>query len=199
MVKKEKKQRRSKRTEKKKEQKQSNVQRYESENQHHSLWATDFDYAFQTERKEAYMERPTQNLLRSLLKKGKTEEILPSYDPTSGFIYKTIEPAFEEEISHEKAAEFLERLTRLDILTKSFYDTISACPYCNSTTMTLHYPCPKCKSHNIVKTSLTEHIPCGLIAEREKFFAGKCPRCGHELKREKISGRSAYYCPHRQT
>ena len=44
--------------------------------------------------------------------------------------------------------------------------------------MTLHYSCPKCKSHNIVKTGLTEHIPCGFIAEREKYIDEKCPRCG---------------------
>jgi ssDNA-binding Zn-finger/Zn-ribbon topoisomerase 1 len=179
MVKKEKKQRGSKRTEK--EQKQPSVHRRYSESKEYSSIAAVTDDEIQTERKQAYIERPTQNLLRNLLKTGKNEEILPSYDPASGFIYKTIEPAFEEEISHEKAAEFLERLTRLDILTKSFFDTVSTCPQCESTTMTLHYHCPKCNSHNIVKTSLTEHIPCGLITEREKFTYGKCPRCGDLL------------------
>ncbi len=183
----------SKRTEKKKEKKQSNVLRYESENQHQSLTAVNSDYDFQTERKEAYIERSTQNLLRSLLKAGKNEEILPVYDPTSGFIYETIEPALEEEVSHEKAIEFLERLTRLDILKKSFYDTISACPHCNSTIMTLHYYCPKCKSHNIVKTSLIEHIPCGLITEREKFYAGKCPTCGERLTQDQWRSMGRWY------
>ena len=107
---------------------------------------------FQIERKEAYLERSTQNLLRSLINSDKNQEILPKYNPTSGFVYNSIEPAFEEEISHEKAAEFLERLTRLDILKKSFFDTVSTCPQCGSTTMTLHYHCPNCKSHNIIKT-----------------------------------------------
>lgn len=190
MVKKEKKQRGSKRTEK--EPGQPSVQRHYSESKEHLLTAADLDYDFQTERKQAYMEGPTQNLLRSLLKKGKTGEILPSYDPASGFIYKTIEPALEE-VSHEKAKEFLERLTRLDILKKSFYDTIAACPHCNSTIMTLHYKCPKCKSHNIVKTSLTEHIPCGLITERENFFAGKCPRCGEHITQDQCRSMGRWY------
>jgi len=182
----------SKRTDKKKEQKNSNVQVYDVENQNPSLTTADFDYDFQIERKEAYMERSTQNLLRSLLKAGKNEEILPIYDPTSGFIYETIEPALEE-VSHEKAIEFLERLTRLDILKKSFYDTISACPHCNSTIITLHYYCPKCKSRNIVKTSLIEHIPCGLITEREKFYAGKCPRCGERLTQDQFRSMGRWY------
>ena len=158
------------------EQKQSFVQRHNSESKDNTLMTTDVEDQIQIERKEAYIERSTQNLLRNLLG-SENEEIIPTYDPTLGFIYKTIKKAFEEEISQEKATKFLERLTRLDILKKSFFDTVSTCPKCESTAMTLHYHCPKCKSHNLVKTSLTEHIPCGFIIEREKYVHGKCPRC----------------------
>ena len=77
--------------------------------------------------------------------------------------------------------DFLERLTRLGILEKEFFDTVSTCPNCSSTAMTLHYHCPKCKSHSLVKTNLTEHVLCGSIIEREKYIDGKCPRCGELL------------------
>jgi hypothetical protein len=177
---------------KSKDQEESDVQNL-SENQDHFFWAPDSDYDLQTQRKEAYIERPTQILLRDLLKNGKSANIIPTYDPTSGFIYKSVESAFEEEIPQEKAVAFLEHLTRLEILNKSFYDTISACPYCNSTIMTLHYNCPNCKSHDIIKTSLTEHIPCGLITEKERFSAGKCPRCEEEITQDRCRSMGRWY------
>jgi ssDNA-binding Zn-finger/Zn-ribbon topoisomerase 1 len=175
-----------------KENKKPSVQNI-NESKNLSFEAPDTDSEIKTERKEAYIERPTQNLLRSLLKGVKNQEIIPVYDPVSGFIYKTIEPAFEKEISHEKAAEFLERLAHLDILKKSFFDTVSTCPYCESTTITLHYHCPKCNSHNLVKTNLTEHIPCGFITEREMYIDGKCPRCEDPLTEENYRNMGRWY------
>lgn len=47
--------------------------------------------------------------------------------------------------------------------------------------MTLHNRCPKCKSHNVNKTSLTEHIPCGYIDQRDKYLNDCCPKCGNPL------------------
>ena len=47
--------------------------------------------------------------------------------------------------------------------------------------MTLHNRCPKCKSHNVDKTSLTEHIPCGHIDQRDKYVNDLCPKCGQLL------------------
>ena len=166
---------------KNKEPKQPSVKRRYSESKEHSLMTKETDVQLQKERKEAYLKQPSQNLLRRLLKNGNNAEIIPIYDPNLGFIYKTAQEAFEEEISHEKIIDFLERLTRLGILEKRFFDTVSTCPHCESTAMTLHYHCPKCKSHNLVKTNLTEHIPCGFIIEREKYVNGNCPRCEDPL------------------
>jgi predicted RNA-binding Zn-ribbon protein involved in translation (DUF1610 family) len=47
--------------------------------------------------------------------------------------------------------------------------------------MTLHDRCPKCKSHNVEKTSLTEHISCGYIDQKDKYIDNKCPKCGELL------------------
>jgi hypothetical protein len=133
-------------------------------------------------RREAYIERPTQKLLRNLLEGGKKAEILPIYDLSLGFRYKTVESVFDETVPPGKAEGFLEHLNHLEILKKSFFDTISACPVCGSTSITLHYRSSKCHSRHIVKTGLTEHIPCGNIDERDKYIQGhsmpSCPKCG---------------------
>jgi len=137
------------------------------------------------ERMKAYIERPTQKLLRSLLEKGKNPEIIPVYDPTVGFRYRAAETAFEKNVAPLEVEELLERLTHLDILSKDFFETVSACPVCSATALTLHYRCPKCGSHHVVKTSLTEHIPCGNIEEKEKYYKAGwkpvCPKCGASL------------------
>jgi hypothetical protein len=151
------------------------------------------DEHLQEERKKAYLERSSQILLRGILKNGNKSEIIPFYDPNLGFIYKTAELAFEEDTSHEEVIAFLEHLTQLGILNKSFFDTISTCPHCESTVMTLHYHCPKCKSHNLVKTNLTEHIPCGFIVEREKYIDGKCPRCKEVLIENQYRNMGRWY------
>lgn len=136
-------------------------------------------------RREAYIERPTQKLLRNLLEGGKKAEILPTYDLSLGFRYETVESVFDETVPPGKAEEFLEHLNHLGILKKSFFDTVSACPICGSTSITLHYRCSKCHSRHIVKTGLTEHIPCGSIDERDKYIQEHlmptCPKCGTRL------------------
>ena len=136
-------------------------------------------------RKEAYVELPIQKLLRNLLEDWKKVEIIPTYDPSQGYRYKTVESVFDKNVPPERAEELLERLTRLKILNKKFYDTVSACPACKSPSVTLHYHCPRCSSHNIVKTGLTEHIPCGNIDEKGKYRVEgqttKCPKCGSIL------------------
>lgn len=137
------------------------------------------------ERMKAYIQRPTQKLLRNMVDGGEKSEIIPVYDPSIGFRYKAAECAFDGNASPSEVEELLDRLNRLDVLSKDFYETVSACPACNATALTMHYRCPRCGSHHVVKTSLTEHIPCGHIDEKEKYYkAGwtpKCPKCGASL------------------
>jgi DNA-directed RNA polymerase subunit RPC12/RpoP len=148
----------------------------------------------QLERKEAYIEVETQRLLRDLLHNSEHQEVLPSYDPAKGFVYKSVEPVFEPEIADsKKVSDLLERLASLDILKRSFYDSVSTCPNCESTKLTLHTSCPKCKSHYIIKTSLTEHIPCGYIGEREKYIDGKCPNCKQSLENTPYADMGRWY------
>ena len=134
----------------------------------------------QRERREIYVEPNTREVLRKLIKNRKEGEITPSYHPALGFIYE-LKGTKKGDEEHRYTKAFLENLVRLDILQKSFYDSISTCPKCRSTASTLHPSCTKCKSHNIAKTSLTEHIPCGYIDQREKYAKELCPKCGKIL------------------
>lgn len=134
----------------------------------------------QNERRESYIEPQIREILRKLLENEKENEIMPSYHPASGFTYN-LRDSQKENGKTQYQRKFLENLVKLDILQRSFYDSVSACPKCGSPALTLHPSCPKCKSHNIHKTGLTEHIPCGYIDQREKYTHDLCPKCGKKL------------------
>jgi predicted RNA-binding Zn-ribbon protein involved in translation (DUF1610 family) len=144
-------------------------------------------------RKEAYIEPKTRDLLRKLLEDGDNEEILPIYSPTSGFEYKTTCSPQETNEECSLTRETLENLSQLGILKKNFYDSVSICPNCQSTLLTLHNRCPKCKSHNVEKTSLTEHIPCGYIDQRNKYINDRCPKCGELLVEGQYKNMGRWY------
>lgn len=137
----------------------------------------DSDDQIEQERRDAYIEPKTRSLLRDLIQCEDKAEIIPKYNPSIGFIYELSQREPEDYIPKS----FLENLARLDILHKEFFDSVSVCPNCQSSINTLHNRCPKCKSHNIDKTSLTEHIPCGFIDQRSKYVGNACPKCGEPL------------------
>ncbi len=130
--------------------------------------------------KEAYTEHSTKKLLQFLLENN-DQNLAPTYNSDTGYVYEKIDQILGEKISSQKILKILNRLARLDILQKSFYDSAASCPSCQSTTMTVHNRCPKCKSHHIFKSSLTEHIPCGFIGEQELYKQERCPKCGNYL------------------
>jgi ssDNA-binding Zn-finger/Zn-ribbon topoisomerase 1 len=128
------------------------------------------------ERKEAYIEPQTRDLLRNLLKKSEKTELAPTYTCGVGFTYYiSNEKTGEQE---QVSTEILQKLAQMRILKSSFYDAVITCPECKSTILTMHNRCPKCQSHNVTKTSLTEHIPCGNIEQRNNYKNDTCPKCG---------------------
>ena len=143
--------------------------------------AIEVEGAVQRELKEVYAEAKTQRFLRNLLQNTGSVEILPCYDSAKGFVYESVDSIFGEEADVQKATNFLESLTKLGILRRSFCDSVSTCPTCDSAVLTVHSSCIKCESHKLSKTSLTEHVPCGYIGEREKYSNGQCPKCGRNL------------------
>ena len=149
-------------------------------NREMSVGPSDIEDEIQIERREAYVDPLTQQILRNLLESGEEGEIIPFYHPASGFTYEA-KVSHKGNGPHNIPRDFLEKLVRLDILQESFCDSISTCSNCKSPAITLHNRCPKCKSHHIDKISLTEHIPCGYIEQRDKYINDSCPKCGNEL------------------
>jgi len=133
------------------------------------------------ERRGAYIEPQTRDLLRRLLEDGDNVEIIPTYNPGLGFEYRITGSPSNIAKTEKLSKTTLENLAQLGILKKAFFDSVSICPNCQSPIITLHNRCPKCRSHNVDKTSLTEHIPCGYIDQRDKYINDQCPKCGHPL------------------
>lgn len=145
------------------------------------------------ERREAYIEPQTRDLLRKLLQDGDKVEIIPIYTPGLGFEYRITGTTSNINEKDKLSRNTLENLAQLGILQKNFYDSVSICPTCQSTMMTLHNRCPKCKSHNVEKTSLTEHIPCGHIDQRDKYINDHCPKCGEVLVEGQYKNMGRWY------
>ena len=152
-----------------------------SDNNKNVIKTLDAEDKIELERREAYIEPKTRDLLRKLLQDGDKEEIIPIYAPGIGFVYQVTSNSSSKNETDPLSKECLENLAQLDILQKTFFDSVSVCPNCQSSIMTLHNRCPKCKSHNVQKTNLTEHIPCGYINQRDKYIQNRCPKCGEPL------------------
>ena len=89
---------------------------------------------------------------------------------------------------------FLTRLHEAGILERRIFDKTVACPKCSSSSVSVHYCCPYCKSFDIQKSSLIEHVKCGYMDVEENFQkAGKlvCPKCQEELKKTDVDYRRA--------
>jgi transcription elongation factor Elf1 len=120
-------------------------------------------------------------LLISKLVSDKLDTLNPIYDPKQGFRYPILEEIVVDPSSTE---EFLQKLFENRVLERKLYDKIVCCPSCNSANVSIHYTCPHCKSFDVKKSALIEHIKCGYI-DTEDYFQqeGKlvCPKCHKEL------------------
>ena len=158
------------------------------------IGASEIEDEIQLERREAYIEPLTRDFLRRLIRaEEKNTNLAPVYIPGMGFVYQLNGYNTQDGYPAKISREFLENLARLDILEKNFFDSVSTCPSCQSTAMTIHGRCPNCKSHHIKKTSLTEHIPCGNIDQRDKYIQNRCPRCNQPLIEGQIRDMGRWY------
>ena len=142
--------------------------------------SSDLEDKIELERREVYIDPQAREIIRYLLQSGDEAELSPIYRCGAGYIYDLPDPA-NEKFNSSVPKETLLNLARLDILAKVFYEKVSTCPHCASINLTMHSRCPKCKSHNIKKTGLTEHIPCGYIDQSDKYPNEHCPKCGELL------------------
>jgi len=142
------------------------------------------------QRSELYKDRNMQVLLSKFLS-GEISELEPVYDPKLGYRYPTVEAIVGEASGVEP---FLNRLYEAGIFERRLYDKVIYCPRCGSVNISIRYCCSYCKSFDIQRSSLIEHVKCGYMDVEENFRKGNkliCPKCREELRRPDIDYRRA--------
>ncbi|MEM1551440.1 MAG: hypothetical protein QXQ47_08265 [Candidatus Bathyarchaeia archaeon] len=142
------------------------------------------------ERMRLYKDPNVQVFLSKFLS-GEISELKPTFDPKFGYRYVEIEAILG---NSSKVEDFLDRLYEAKVIERKLYDKILYCPSCGSQNVSTHYCCPYCKSFNIKKGSLVEHVKCGYMDIEENFKKGKklvCPKCREELKKPEVDHRKA--------
>ena len=142
------------------------------------------------ERTELYKERNTQVLISKFLS-GEIRELQPIFDTKLGYRYPSVEAitgnATESEV-------LLRKLYEVGIFERKLFDKVILCQKCSSASVSVHYCCPYCKSFDIRKSALIEHVKCGYMDVEENFIkSGKltCPKCHEDLKKLDVDYRRA--------
>ena len=155
-----------------------------------SVWRGQMSEASKTQRVEAYKDHRVQLLLSKFIS-GELSALTPVYDPNYGYRYPVVEAIAGEPRTTD---EFLKKLFETGILKRELYDKIVYCPKCNSANVSTHYCCPHCKSFDVRKSSLIEHVQCGYIDTEEHYRVGQklvCPKCRKELIKPDVDYRKA--------
>jgi len=142
------------------------------------------------ETRELYRDRKVQMLL-SKFRSGEIETLEPVYNSDVGYRYPLVEDIVGDA---SQVGDFLNTLYEAEILEKELYDKIIFCPKCSSANASTRYCCPFCKSFDIQKSSLVEHVKCGYMDIEEKFYKGDkyvCPKCNEELRKIDVDYRKA--------
>ncbi len=139
---------------------------------------------------ELYKERSTQVLLGKFLS-GEIRELQPVFDAKFGYRYQAVEAIAGNAADSET---LLRRLYEVGILERKLFDKVLVCPKCNSANVSVRYCCPYCKSFDIRKSALMEHVKCGYMDVEENFNKGgrlTCPKCHDDLKKLEVDYRRA--------
>ena len=142
------------------------------------------------ERSEVYRDRRAQLILGKLLS-GEIDRLDPVFDPKHGYTYPLVEAVVGDPAAAE---EFLNHLHEIGIFKREVFDKVISCPKCASSSVSVRYCCPYCKSFNVKKSSLVEHIQCGYIDVEDRFKQKEklvCPRCHNELDKPDVNYRKA--------
>ncbi len=140
------------------------------------------------EKKEAlvlYRDRNVQTLLNKFIS-GEIKTLEPVFNQKTGYRY----PMVEKIVGDASQAEaFLTKLYNAGIMERALYDEVIFCPKCSSADVSFHHCCPFCRSFNIQKNSLIEHVKCGYMDVEPNFRSGDkliCPKCLEELKKSDV-------------
>lgn len=141
-------------------------------------------------RLDLYKDRGTQALISKFLS-GEISALDPIYDPRIGYRYPMVETIVGDA---SEAESFLNRLYEAGILERKLYDKVIYCPKCGSANISIHYCCPYCKSVDVQRSALIEHVKCGYMDVEEHFRKGNklvCPKCRGELRKVDVDYRKA--------
>ena len=139
---------------------------------------------------ELYRDRNTQIFLCKFLS-GEINALEPVYDLQTGYRYPTVEAIVDDASQVEP---FLSKLCDAGVLEKQLYDKVIFCPKCGSANVSFRYCCPFCKSFDVQKSSLIEHVKCGYMDIEANFREGDkyvCPKCHEELRKIDVDYRKA--------
>jgi len=142
------------------------------------------------ERSEVYRDRRAQLILGKLLS-GEIDKLEPVFDPKHGYTYPSVDAVLGDPAAAE---EFLSHLYEIGVLKREVFDKVISCSKCGSSSVSVRYCCPYCKSFNVKKSSLVEHIQCGYIDVEDRFKQKDrlvCPRCHNELNKPDVNYRKA--------
>jgi hypothetical protein len=143
-----------------------------------------------TERLELYKDRNTQVFLSKFLS-GEISELQPVYDPKTGYHYPVVEAIVG---NSSKTDAFLNKLYEAGVLSRKLHDKVVYCPKCGSSSISIRYCCSYCKSFDVQKSALIEHVKCGYMDVEENFRKTNklvCPKCHEELKKMDVDYRKA--------
>jgi transcription elongation factor Elf1 len=150
--------------------------------------------ASKKEQQSLYKDHKVQ-LLISKFSSGEIDALNPVFDPNLGIRYPLVDGIAG---NGANTNGFLEKLFKGGVLKRKLYDKIIYCPSCNASNVSIHYTCPHCKSFDIKKSALIEHIKCGYIDTEDKFKKGSklvCPKCNKELTNPDIDhNRAGVWC-----
>lgn len=117
------------------------------------------------------------------------DSIIPTIDNEGNISYPILEGL-------NAPVEMLEDAVKDNMLERHIYKRMLICPIHMKVLNlpTLH--CPQCKSNDIKKINLIEHITCGFIGERDRFNnAGRlvCPSCSTQITEKNSNMLGAWY------
>lgn len=134
---------------------------------------------------------PKVLLLANYLLTESTTELLPILENEVSLRYPEAERITGDDAP--TVSKWLEELVTKKVLEKRFVSKLIMCPKCGSANTPVHYCCPQCRSIEIDKKALFEHLACGVIDKEDNFRKDGqliCPRCSRQLGELSITHRS---------
>lgn len=121
--------------------------------------------------------------LLDFFSKGAIQELRPVRDAQYGVRYIEIENLTKVEPRNVPA--LLERLAARGVLLRRTYERRIVCEVCNSSDLSPRYECTTCRSNNLERERVIEHVSCGhsgptgMFERRSDMLV--CPHCGVEF------------------